>query len=384
MLTDKLSAIGAIMTGFESDQSKPVVKVQPENLTDISCQVKSGWREALFSGADNHSLCRYYTYHLEGITKFSDTLFKKYDRESGEPAGDCQVMLLELTDHLFECYRDYLADRPIAALAYQARWRHRLNRKITAVTNALTTVDPRCKHWLNAFLEEVYHPYEDNRFTYTSLDYLDHLAGHLSLMGVEKPLSDRSVDTVFLALNFNHLGYYNYRLQRYQDEVAGRNCLEKLAYYEAELTRINAQPVQVRYIYDPDWPSLKMMLANFLREEVAFIKQGLPKKAPDVLSAMGKIPLNLSVAQLACLIRVLFEEGCFGELNLQDLFKFFAANFRTKRQPQISSHSLSKEYYGVEQVTAAMMRDKLTKMLYWLNRNFFPVLIAIGAIIGAC
>jgi hypothetical protein len=54
------------------------------------------------------------------------------------------------------------------------------------------------------------------------------------------------------------------------------------------------------------------------------------------------------------------------------VFKFFSRNFETKRQKSVSAGSLSKEYYSTSQVTAAVVRDMLQKMIARIDRNFFP------------
>jgi hypothetical protein len=53
------------------------------------------------------------------------------------------------------------------------------------------------------------------------------------------------------------------------------------------------------------------------------------------------------VAQLACLIRALFDAGVAASDTLTAVFKFCTLHFTTMRQQMISPGSLSKEYYSI-------------------------------------
>jgi len=109
------------------------------------------------------------------------------------------------------------------------------------------------------------------------------------------------------------------------------------------------------------------MLLAWLKEEVNLLSiTSAPGTTPS------KIPLNLPVAYLACLIRVFYEEGCFRGVTLTEIFKDMAATFSTVRQPTVSAGSLSKEYYSVNQITAARVKELLQKMVVRLNQQFFP------------
>jgi hypothetical protein len=96
-----------------------------------------------------------------------------------------------------------------------------------------------------------------------------------------------------------------------------------------------------------------------------------------------KLTLQLSVAQLACIIKLFYRAGIYGDTPLTDIFKFTAQHFCTKRQPAMSWQSLSKEYYGLDLVNAGRVRILLKQMITYINEHFFPVMAAIGVVIGA-
>jgi hypothetical protein len=91
--------------------------------------------------------------------------------------------------------------------------------------------------------------------------------------------------------------------------------------------------------------------------------------------------LNLSVAQIACFIKLFYDEGIFINASITDILKFVVVHYRSKRQQQISYGSLSKEYYSISQVTAAVLKDYLSRMIAKINKHYFPV---VAVICGVC
>jgi hypothetical protein len=107
-------------------------------------------------------------------------------------------------------------------------------------------------------------------------------------------------------------------------------------------------------------------LSGFLQTHFSGYLQAEPPRA------CGKLPLKCSVAQLGCLLRLLYDEGCFPASSVTELVRFSAAHFQTKKQAAIAAGGLSKEYYGTSQVTAAGCRGLLEKMIKKIDKQFFP------------
>ena len=126
------------------------------------------------------------------------------------------------------------------------------------------------------------------------------------------------------------------------------------------------------------------MLCGWLAEEINCIEKSMMENHDLFQPPNEKLSLNLSVAHLACLTRLFFEENLFNNARLTGIFKFIACHYSTKRQTDISTGSLSKEYYSTSQVTAAVVRGILLKMVARINRNFFPVLAVTGTIAAFC
>jgi hypothetical protein len=125
------------------------------------------------------------------------------------------------------------------------------------------------------------------------------------------------------------------------------------------------------------------MLKGWLTEEADRLEKQLSAEIALNLSTgiLDKIGLDLSVAQLACLIRALFDASITASDSLTAVFKFCTLHFTTRRQLTISQGSLSKEYYSITQKTASGVLDLLQKMTERIKRDYFPVLVAVSVII---
>ena len=128
---------------------------------------------------------------------------------------------------------------------------------------------------------------------------------------------------------------------------------------------------------------LNLMIAE-LQELLSFLNNYFPhylgendnKESSEMVSIdehlSSRMILNLSVAQLACLIRLFYKTGYFPYAKIVEVIDFFATHFESKKRSPMSPGNLSKEYYGVTQKTAASMIAILEQMIKELKRQFFP------------
>jgi len=215
------------------------------------------------------------------------------------------------------------------------------------------------------------------KFTYRSLFYFESIINQLRSLDYDSFDSEKTLVSLLIRSNFNSLSFFVY----YQDEIRNtvenlRDSQEKLRYLVEQKAEVFSSPEVKNKAYDPSWPSMKSMIGDWLAEEILLTEKSLCK--PNEVAA-AKIPLEMSVAHLSCLIRLLYEESVFATQNLQSIFKGFAGYFQSKRQVVISPGSLSKEFYSIDQHTAARVRDLLQRMIQRINRNFFPMVFAVNA-----
>jgi hypothetical protein len=284
--------------------------------------IKAAWQAAVFADVSDACLQRYFTFHLEGLTKLS---------------GALPLVAGELAIHLIEHYATYLNENTILA---------------RALYPPILPPDPMRCEGLRDYISQMK---TGAQFTLRSLNYYARFCEQLQ--------DAENMDEILLDLNFNHLAYFAWRQQQIRQAANSLDNPARLRYLQSLRSELLARPVPNGVIYHPDWPPLATMLVNWLREEIGTI----PVEEPG-----QKLGLNLSVAQLACLLKLLYDQGVFTTENFSDILRFFAAHFRSKRRENISYGGLSKESYSTGQVTAAVLRDKFAQMIKKIDRHFFP------------
>ena len=321
-------------------------------MTDLE-SIKAAWQQAAFSDAPDHSLIRYLDHQLDGIGSLSKT-----------GKVDTQV-LLTLTENLLSLY----PGKPGVDLAAPIVYRQKMVKRMELQIARLGYFDDQPGFgYVLGLVNEVVASGPHITFTFGSLCYVELLVTSLAQE------NEKCVKSKLLQLNFNHLGYLECLITDFKNKLSlAGGYPARLAFLKEEIACIAALPEINGLCYHPDWPSLKTMWLSWLNEQC--------KLAPDFPPVGPKLMLNMSVAQLGCLLRLLYDEGIFKDITLTLLFQFFTTHFSTKKQREISHGGLSKEYYGTGQVTAAGVLDKLQKIAARLNRNFFPVWFAAGVII---
>ncbi|WP_428331589.1 hypothetical protein [Mucilaginibacter sp.] len=355
-------------------------------------QVKVAWSAAVFSAASDEQLARYFKFHLQGIRKLSDTLQHLRTGKAEMALFDAHLtsldaMLLSLVDQLFTFHADFFEPDAIAPVSYRNRLIKALLPEIAAVKGILMhpLIDQELSDGISYYLEEMT-ANDGAAYSYRALFYFENWIKALSSTRLEQlsgTLNERLL-RLLAELEFNELAFFNYCIRHVSAEFNLPDPGEKLTALCAEESLWNGI-APAKSCYDPEWPALTVLMKGWLSEEIAIVKnracvfQGQKEESMPV-----KLSLDLSVAHLACLVRLFVKEHLLPEENLRMTFKFLAGHCRTKRQPVISPGSLSKEYYSVSQVTAANVRDLLQRMVKRIDRDFFPVWLATGTAIGVC
>lgn len=352
-------------------------RVTESQLSDQTALIRKTWEDAAFSELPHHSLFRYFNHQLEGITAF-------LDRHSGwnQTVTGC---LLQQIDHLQQYYAPYFNWDARAPQAYHRHLTVNLAGTIESVRSRLraANVDPELSccllHWLDESTEQ--HPAV--HYTFRCLKYTESLIGSISSFDFGESGAADNLTLLLSRLNFNHLAFLAYRQSQTRRSAQNLDGLTGgLRFLRQEKAAVAACPQIRETAYDPALPSLKEMLTAWLQEEITLAEMTIKEQSelPPVCRS-EKQAVDLSVAHLACLIKLFLEENLLVSRSTKTVFQFFANHFQTKRQTAISAGSLSKEFYSIDQHTAARVRDLLQRMITRINRNFFPVTVAISTAI---
>jgi hypothetical protein len=385
MLTDELRSLEALLPGKEQPVAEPAAFRC--NAVKEECErIKEAWNTAAFTDVADHSLERYFYFHLAGIGKVSDTLFE----HSGNPDQDwcntgLQKSLLALIDHLQAYFPRFFDGKANAPQAYYRRCLQRWRGAYTALSQSLSAapIDQGLKECLRSYIKEMTDPERPFGFTFRALCYFEKWLEQLSVLNFYDKGTNEQLNKALIRLDFNYLEYLVYQQDRIR--VALKEHPDQLEYLRQEQCTLPASPLPGGFTYDPLWPSLRGMLTEWLSGEIrAREKIAGTVAAGNSCFQPQKIPLDLSVAQLAFFIRLFYDGQFVATRNLTEIFKLVALHYRTKRQPMISPGSLSKEYYGTDQFTAAGVRGILQKMLHAINTQFFPVWLGVNVVIHFC
>lgn len=225
--------------------------------------IQEAWLNAVFSEQPKSSLERYLQFHLEGISKISDTLF----RLGSEDAKRMQEELLSLIDHLREFYHHLISWDAVAPFAYHQSYLNRLNPFLTAIRFDLDLpqVDAPLKKVIGLLVEAISVVRERERFTFGNLFYMEKLLRTLVTQDWEtEQLSDLLI-TVLCCFNFNHLSFLKY-LQSNISGIAGGldSQKEMVRYFQLKQAEFSSIPIEQGCAFDNSWPTIKVMITDWL------------------------------------------------------------------------------------------------------------------------
>jgi len=345
-------------------------------------KIRATWDMVVFSRVASCSLKRYFQLHLEGILDILDTFSYFEDSDNKES----QIVVLKYIRSNLESLLMYLKKNfyiylnlNIKAPQYIKRtFLNSLQFDIYSLKDFLFTaaIDVDLKTCLSVWLEQVKKESATKEYTFAMLDYIIDI-----LTEIKKDLQLEEIDATatlsenLMFANFNYLGFFQYRQLQIQKGTTNIDDKTKLKILKDERLLLKFSE-ESTVVYDNRWPSLKTMLLIWVGEEIESTQQSIKENEKKYkLLHRHKLYYNISVAHLALLTKLFQKENFFGDVSLTEIFKFMSIHYRTKRQDNISLGSISKSFYSTDQVTAAVVKDKLQNMINRINRDFFPVLI---------
>lgn len=178
-------------------------------------------------------------------------------------------------------------------------------------------------------------------------------------------------------LNFNSYKSYSFICKKITSHYLAKSSLSK----QIECLMIFSKavyhsPEKPGLIYNHSRISLKTYILDWIQSEINFLKSKhqLSLNFPDTLAKENigsqnlKVPVNLSVAQLAFSIKALVDCNVIKTTNTSELLRFFAQNFSTPYSEYISDESLRNKYYNAERGTIQSM-EKILKQLMAYSKD---------------
>lgn len=267
-------------------------------------------------------------------------------------------------------YAKYFNQDELAPLAYLWMARHEITKCLHEIdqTPNLIQIDADLLK-LALYPLRNFSNSKEKRFTYRSLLYLRQLANDLNAKLAETPATEVLFDQLCY-LNYNSFYFLTFITQQISKEVQEQSTLagqiEKLSFW---VKRFNQRQIKPDCAFKRDRPSLQEQVGIWLHEEIYFVekKKQLTLMFPPTEQVNKpeafKIVTSLSVPQLAFVVKILKDAGVIKNHNQTDVIKFFAQNFSTEKNKNISAESLRIKYYTAETSAIRSVQELLNKLL---------------------
>jgi hypothetical protein len=220
-----------------------------------------------------------------------------------------------------------------------------------------------------------------NEITYRRIMFLKELRKDLLYLVEEKEpqVSDNinvQLQWTLFGLNYNSQEYVTYCTRQIKifidetDEIGEK--LERLALVQKLIHQQSPKPA---FSYDPGRKILPELLEDWMDEETKYWEtrkaNQMSHEVKKDFSPSGKFKLrvDLSVAQLAFLIRLFVEVNVIQSPNVKLLIKYVSRIFQTKRSSSLGTGSIHGKYYNAEDNTRKVVKEMLLKMIKHIDKN---------------
>ena len=266
-------------------------------LRKESKRIRESWTGVLLGGSKEEVIRRYFCYQQQVLLEIADDLNDVHNPE----LLNC---VLELHDFLLRYFKPYTDPEAKIPSAFVSVIRKRAKAAAEKVRTGLekTSVDPVVKAAVLDYLTA-----EQPGITYQQENYF-----HAFCDALKQDIDgQQQFGEVLCMLNFNHYGFCRWYQKQLEQQGVHLQASERVVLMKKQLVMIKAMPVRTGMAYDRKLPSVSMQTERWL---TAMIQQ----ETEDT----QKLALNITVAQLALLIRSLFEAGFFATQNIGEVLRF--------------------------------------------------------------
>lgn len=207
----------------------------------------------------------------------------------------------------------------------------------------------------------------------TQANYLRRYKNHLRNIEVGVNRSDVQASCLMSMFRYNLnspriFEFFTTEIQRKLDSLDTQAAKIQLLHAEAKIIRQNYSKPDM--CYRSTMPGLKDQLKDWLFAEMEYLRQeseiqqaiGTTLEAAPADASRIKLRTNLSVNEIALLLRLSIESGIIPRENIAATLKWAALNLESKKASTISHESLRSKYY--EPNTTSLVRmDKYLELM---------------------
>lgn len=365
----------------------------PENSNDCFSVIKQQAEKFKFELSNNLSLrenetaCkRIVQRHLNRLISLSDSLYRNMQQPLGDKgslvrdklAGYIQILniLESLQQYLLTEYPAYCNRRHPVSLYTQKKTIKYFRRKLSEFLEQKNRAD-------NELVRIVLSPFrrlvrnKKPHLSFASRQYMFRLMKilllHLSVSSEQKDRAKTLQENLY-AINFNSIDFFNYCKKQVQDDIQNmdsqKDQIEKLYFH---LKIVSQQPIDTSTCFNTKRTNAKDFISHWILEEICFLEKRMlllarPGTDQQLVDQNFKIVTELSVAQVACFIRLLVESGVIKNKNRKELITFYAVYTQSKKQENISPESFRMRFYNIEESARLEIRSTIIQLLNHINR----------------
>lgn len=336
-------------------------------------RIKRSMIHEVFSFEDERHLERYIQYHQQAIIRMLD---HEFAQSSTIQTHDLEDLLTFIERH-FTKYFDQDAKAPDAYLN-TIRKTTRINTK--RIFKELTDInaDHRLVEIILQSLNKINDRSSKIAITYRKVMYAKEVQKEL-LKVIESTVPENTINDELLKLIYylNHNStkslVYHAHLVNQIVTTTDTNS-EKIERLSLLLKQINQAPVRPGIAYNPRATSVKDQAHNYIAEEIEYLERVSVLNAhivdsKDNKSGSYKVKMEVSVAQLSYLIKVFVSSTIIQNTGVNELLRFFARIIVTKKSEGVSYDSLRAKYYNVEASTRIAVRDMLSSLIVFIDKD---------------
>lgn len=363
----------------DSDRGDSVNALRQQIKTEVG-RIKQTFINEVFTFSDERHLERYVQYHQQALIRLMDETIKFENTRTQKIKWQlCYKGLQDLLSFIESYFSKYFDQDAKAPETYIMLTRKDLQANFEQLHMQLSgkSNDPKITAVMLYAIRKVIDDDLKSGITYRKLLYAKTVQKELwALVQSAKPETDITEDlrNLMLYLNYNAIKAFSY-YTHYMDTLVSQTetrleRIEKLSYI---LKKINQVQLKPGIGYNRQAPALKDQLNNYIVEEMEHVQRvqqlsGVAGAQPNRASGI-KIQLQLSVAQIACLIKLFYETEVMVNRNVTDLLRCLAGLVVSRKTETVSFDSLRAKYYNVEQGTQAAVKKLLLKMLHALEKS---------------
>lgn len=351
----------------------------PEFLQDLDqecSKVKRAFKHQVVSFENERLVRRYFHFHQESLIDLINTLHAHTERPRNCFIESILDRLSGLLTYLEDHFPDYFNQDMKMPSIYRKMIKEEIDSFIALLTlkfgnsNVDIGLVELMKNSLSSCLDS------KGGISFRQFYYLKLLRLNVEAMDSSHYAAFETLDLIRLLMhcNFNTESFYNYTLKYVRWAVDKAPTMgEKLDQLTFYLKFSNQETPAQGVSFNHHEAPINAQIADWISQEVMYLKnkQQLMTivSAEDVLTSEFKLTFDLSVSQLAYLIRSFVESGVIQNKNLSELIRFLTKYVKTKRSESISYESFRIKYYTVEAGTKDAVKKTLQSIIASIAKN---------------